>query len=54
MQDSSYATRLQRLAVVPGHPLRGVGRQFPGMFRLALGADTLTRSLAERICNSCV
>ena len=23
-------------------------------FRLALGADTLTRSLAERICNSCV
>src|SRR6266496_2296668 len=30
-QDSSYARRLQRLAVVPGHPLRGVGLQFPGM-----------------------
>ena len=28
---SSYARRLQRLAVIPGHPLRGVGRQFPRM-----------------------
>lgn len=31
MQDPSYARRLQRLAVVPGHPLRGLGCQFPGM-----------------------
>src|SRR5271157_105775 len=31
-KHSSYASALvQRCPVIPGHPLRGVGRQFPGM-----------------------
>ena len=30
-ENSSYCKLRQSLAIVPGHPLGGVGRQFPGM-----------------------
>jgi len=29
-RDYDTSAPRQRLAVVPGHPLRGIGRQFPG------------------------